>query len=134
MSIQDGWSILKGNYKSAGNRSATIYFKDKTEAELFRLFRPKIHTSLGKPLIGTTSANQLWDKFVNAYNVIVKSPANILMKLEPVEEPDLASYVTRNALDGLFAKVGDEEKKIRANPYNYASDLIEKVFGSVKES
>jgi hypothetical protein len=134
MSIQDGWSILKGNYKNAGDRSATMYFKDKTQTDLANLFKPKIHDSLDKPLIGSTSANKLWDTFIRAYNTIVKSPANFLMQLDPVDEPDLASYVTGKALDGLFMKIADEEKEIRDDPYQYANDLIKKVFGYNKSS
>ena len=130
MSIQDGWSILKGDYKNAGDQSATIYFKDKTQQELINLFQPIIIASLEKPLIGNTSANKLWDAFIVSYNSIYNSPANILMKLKPVTDPDLSSYVTRKALDGLFFKIADEEQEIRGDPYKYANNLIEKVFGS----
>jgi len=130
MSIPDGWSILKGDYKNAGNQSATTYFKDKTQPDLYRLFKPKINTSLDKPLIGNTSANKLWDTFIVSYNKIYKSPANILLKLESIKDPDLSSYVTRKALDGLFQKVADEEREIREDPYKYANTLIQKVFGN----
>ena len=130
MSIQDGWSILKGDYRNAGDISATTYFKDKTQQDLQDLFQPKLNTSLEKPLVGNTSANRLWDSFILAYNKIYRSPANILMKLEPIEDPDLASYATRKAIDGLFLKVADEEREIRDDPYKYANDLIEKVFGN----
>jgi hypothetical protein len=130
MSITDGWSILKGDYKNAGDQSATAYFKDKTQPNLYQLFQPKIDRSLDKPLIGNTSANKLWDAFIASYNKIYKSPANILLKLEPVKDPDLSSYVTRKALDGLFQKVAEEEKEIREDPYKYADTLIRKVFGN----
>jgi hypothetical protein len=130
MSIQDGWSILKGEYKNAGDKSATLYFKDKTQQDLTNLFQPEINASLDKPLIGNTSANIIWDKFIIAHNAILKSPANLLMKLEPVNDPDLSSYVTRKALDGLFLKIAEEEQEIRDDPYKYANSLIEKVFGN----
>ena len=58
------------------------------------------------------------------------SPANLLMKLEPIEDPDLATYATRKAIDGLFLKVADEERDIRDDPYKYANSLLEKVFGN----
>ena len=130
MSIQDGWSILKGQYKNAGNVSATTYFKDKTQEDLQDLFKPKINSSLNKPLTGNTSANTLYNTFVSAYNAVLKSPANLLMKLDPIQDPDLASYVTGKATDGLFLKIADEEKEIRDDPYRYANKLIEKVFGN----
>ena len=56
------------------------------------------------------------------------------MRLDPVDEPDLASYVTGKALDGLFMKIADEEKEIRDDPYKYANDLIQKVFGYNKST
>ena len=130
MTIQDGWSILKGDYKNAGNSSATRYFQDKTSQDLSNLFEPSIETSLNKPLLGNTSANTLWDKFLRVYNAVQKSPANFLMNLDPVNEPDLSMYVTNKALDGLYIKIADEEKEIRADPYKYANDIIKKVFGS----
>lgn len=129
MTIQDGWAILKGDYNNAGNRSATRYFQDKTSEDLSNLFQPSIETSLNKPLIGNTSANTLWKKFLQAYNAVQKSPANFLMNLDPVNEPDLSVYVTDKALDGLFVKIADEEKEIRDDPYKYANDIIKKVFG-----
>lgn len=129
MTIQDGYSILKGDYKNAGNSSATRYFQDKTSADLSNLFQPSIESSLNKPLIGNTSANTIWNKFLQAYNAVQKSPANFLMNLDPVNEPDLSVYVTDKALDGLFVKIADEEKEIRDDPYKYANDIIKKVFG-----
>lgn len=129
MTIQDGWAILRGEYNNAGSHSATAYFEDHTVAPLSALFKPSIKTSLDKPLTGNLSANSIWDKFLTAYNAIQKSPANLLIKLEPVKEPDLPSFVTAKALDGLYLKMAGEEEKIRDNPYQYANDLIEKVFG-----
>jgi len=129
MSFVDAWAILRGEYNNAGRRSATQYFQDKTSNSLSNLFQPSIDASLDKPLIANTSANTLWDKFLNAYNTVRKSPANLLMKLEPVEEPDLSNYVTRRALDGLFVKIADEEEAIRNDPYQYTSNIIRKVFG-----
>ena len=130
MSIQDGWAILRGDYRNSGDISATVYFKDKTQEELQNLFQPKINASLDKPLVGNTSANTLWDTSIRAYNKIMHSPANLLMKLEPIEDPDLATYATRKAIDGLFLKVADEERDIRDDPYKYANSLLEKVFGN----
>jgi len=130
MTIQDGWSILKGDYKNSGDVSATTYFKDKTYTELSNLFAPKIDVSLEKDLIGNSSTNDIWKEFVSAYNKIARSPASLLMNIEPVKDPDLSTYVTGKALDGLFLKVSLEEQKIRENPYGYASDILEKVFGN----
>jgi hypothetical protein len=130
MTVQEAWEILRGEYKNAGDKAATTYFKDKTYNDLVRLFQPKIDQSLDKPLVSNVSANRIWNNFVKSYDAIAKSPANLVMKLKPVKEPNLARYVTTKALDGLFVKVSDEEQKIRENPYQYASRIIEKVFGN----
>jgi hypothetical protein len=40
--------------------------------------------------------------------------------------------VTQKALDGLFLTVGEEEKKIRADPLKSASSIVRKVFGALQ--
>jgi hypothetical protein len=44
---------------------------------------------------------------------------------------DLDDYLTNRALDGMFLKVEDEEKKIRTNISARISPLLKKVFGSL---
>jgi len=44
---------------------------------------------------------------------------------------DIGEFCTEKALDGLFLKVQQEEKEIRRDPYKWAVDLINRVFGSV---
>ncbi len=134
MTVQEAWAILKGEYKNSGDRSATIYFRDKTYNDLVRLFQPKINTSLDKPVVRNTSTNTIWNNFVTTYDRIAKSPANLVLGLEPVQEPNLARYVTVKALDGLFVKVAAEEQKIREDPYNYTEQILRKVFGSPSAS
>ncbi len=58
---------------------------------------------------------------------------NPLIKIPLPEEvnTDLGEFVTGKALDGLFLKVGDQERAIRRDPFQWASDIIRKVFGSI---
>jgi hypothetical protein len=123
MTIQDGMTILKGS-----NTAATEYLKSKTYQKLVTSFTPKINTSLGKKLVGNVSAASAWSDVTSLYNKV----APILGK--PKVETNLGAYVTKKALDGLFLKVGEEEKKIRANPYAYVSEIIKKVFGYAKNN
>jgi hypothetical protein len=44
-------------------------------------------------------------------------------------DPDLASFVTQKAMDGIFYYVAQEEKKIRKDPAAQVTDLLKKVFG-----
>jgi hypothetical protein len=46
---------------------------------------------------------------------------------------NLGEHCTEKALDGLFLKVGQEERKIRRDPWNYALDILERVFGNLFE-
>jgi hypothetical protein len=45
------------------------------------------------------------------------------------EDANIQQYVTGRALDGLFFMVGEEEKRIRADPIGTGSALLRKVFG-----
>ena len=48
-----------------------------------------------------------------------------------IQAPDLDDYITRKALDGLFLKIGEQEKLIRENPVARTSEILEKVFGAI---
>ena len=71
-----------------------------------------------------------WNDLTGAYNTFVNSIAGQLAGLSPVTT-DIGEYCTEKALDGLFHKVGEEEKKIRKNPFQWAVNIIQKVFGSI---
>jgi len=45
------------------------------------------------------------------------------------EDANVEQYVTRKALDGLFFMIGQEEKKIRADPAGTGSAILKAVFG-----
>ena len=40
--------------------------------------------------------------------------------------------MTQKALDGLYTMIGEEERKIRANPVAAGSDIVRRVFGALK--
>ena len=44
---------------------------------------------------------------------------------------NLEEYVTQKALDALFLKVGEEEKKIRENPVARITSILKRVFGQL---
>ena len=132
MTVSDGIKIVKGN-----NTAATEYLKSKTYSKLVSLYKPKVSSALNKPLVLNVSANKAWTNLTTAYNTVGAVPnkvAKLAGKTEPFPEVevDLATYSTEKALDGLFIKIAEEEKNIRANPLDYASSMIKKVFGAVK--
>ncbi len=133
MTISEAIEILKG-----GDTSATEYLRKKTGDSLSAVYRPKIQSSLDKPLVAGVSAQNSWDRLIAAYNkagAVANAAARLAKKREPMPpvEVDLASYATERALDGAFLKMADEERKIRANPLSYASSMIKKVFGALKD-
>jgi hypothetical protein len=44
--------------------------------------------------------------------------------------PDLTSYVTERALNGIYVTIAEEEAKIRTNPAAQVTSLLKRVFGS----
>jgi hypothetical protein len=109
LTFQDASNILLG-----ADNAATDYLNRTTNTQLYEKFNPKIVASLDK--IG---ANSLWKKAADAYNKI---------PLVTKVNSDLDDYVTKEALKGLFSKVGDEEKNIRRNRGARSSELLRKVF------
>lgn len=113
MTIQDAWGILKGN-----ETAATDYLKRVTSAQLREKFKPVIANSLNK-----VNATKYYTDLVTTYNKIP-----FVQKVNP----DLNEYATTKAMDGLFLLIADEEKKIRKDPVARTTELLKKVFGSVK--
>jgi hypothetical protein len=115
MSIQDGFSILKG-----GNGAATKFLRDNTSAQLIEAFKPKVDEAIAK-----VKLTNYWNPIITKYNT-----AMTLTNGQKIN-PDLNDYVTNKAIDGLFFMVEQEENKIRLDPVARVSDLLKKVFGSI---
>ena len=110
MTITDAMNILKGP-----NDAATQYLRKTTYDSLYAKFKPIIQASLNK-----VGATKYWADVFNKYNKIP-----FVKKVNP----DLVSYVTGKALDGLFYAIAQEELKIRTNPAAQVDDLLKEVFG-----
>lgn len=122
MNINDARGILNG-----GNTAATQYFERTTSTQLFNAFNPEVKNALDN-----TGASKVYQK---TYDFLSYDPAGLGLttvgKLLDVSiEPSLDQYATSKAIDGLFHLVGQEETKIRANPYNYGKQILERVFGN----
>ena len=110
ISVQDALKIVRGS-----NTAVTEYFASKTRAPLEVKFLPIVTKATEKVSLAE-SYNSVAGKAVG-FGLIKKKDANI------------QQYVTGKALDGLFVMIGEEEKKIRADPVKTGSDLLKKVFG-----
>lgn len=110
MTVNDAMGILLG-----ADDSATNYLKSSTYKQLEQSYMPIIDKSLKE-----VNATKYWSDVITRYNKIP-----LVQKVNP----DLTSYVTQKALDGLFVMVVREEQKIRQNVSVRNTDLLRKVFG-----
>lgn len=115
MSVQDGFAILNG-----GDGSATKFLKEQTTSKLVTAFAPKVKEATSK-----VKLTEYWNPIINKYNSAMTLTGG--QKLNP----DLDSYITQKAIEGLFYMVEKEENKIRKDPAARVTDILVKVFGSL---
>ncbi len=142
MSFENALNILQGvsDFKSDDfdSLAATHYFIDKTYDPLTNLFSPIMNNALDQDFAFGISTNELWGDITTEYNGILEIgiPFTTItvgshFGYETVNT-DIGEFVTGKALDGLFLKVGEEEKKIRKNPLEWVltavGDILERVF------
>jgi hypothetical protein len=110
MSFADARAILSG-----GDTAATEYFDRTSRDELRGRFQPIVSEKMGQ--VGLA---RLYDDLVDRYTA-----------LPFTREPplDMSGYVTEKSLDGLFTVLGEEERRIRANPAARTTELLRRVFG-----
>ena len=113
MSIQDAKKILSG-----GDESVTQFFRDKTSAQLALKFLPIVKRSTDR--VG----------LAQKYNQFAAQGEKL--GLVKGDAASIEQYVTRKALDGLYAMIGDEERTIRQNPMAAGSAIVSKGFGALK--
>ncbi|MDD5390241.1 MAG: DUF4197 domain-containing protein [Gallionellaceae bacterium] len=115
MNLDDARAILKGP-----DDAATQYFRKTSEARLNERFLPLVQQATNQA--GVTSAyKQLMQK------------AGPVASLMGKQANDVDGYVSGKAIDGLFKMMAAEEKLIRQDPLARGTDLLKKVFGSLKK-
>ena len=112
MKISDAFEILNG-----APDAATRYLIRSTGDELREQFLPVVREKLAE-----TSATRYYGDIVNKYNALP-----FVRKVDP----DLESYATDKAIEGLFLLIAEEEANIRANPRARTTKLLRRVFGSL---
>ncbi len=113
MSVDDGKKILTG-----GDNSVTKFFAGKTREPLSAKFLPIVTKATEKVSLA------------EKYNALAGQAASA--GLLDKDDANIQRYVTGKTLDGLYLMIGEEEKKIRRDPIGTGSDILSKVFGSVK--
>ncbi|HSJ11461.1 MAG TPA: DUF4197 domain-containing protein [Gillisia sp.] len=109
ITFTDARNILLGN-----DVAATTYLTQKTSTPLYGKFNPVIQNSLDK-----VGATEVWTNIINRYNAL---------PLTSKVNPDLADYVTNEALKGVFTMIAIEEKEIRNNFAARSTALLKRVF------
>ncbi len=110
LSVEDALKIVRGS-----DTAVTEFFSGKTRTPLGEKFLPVVTKA--------TEKVQLAER----YNAVASKAAGL--GLVKGEDANVQQYVTTRALDGLFLMIGEEEKKIRANPLQSGSAILKKVFG-----
>ncbi len=111
MTVTDGVNILKGS-----DTSATSYLRRSASPELTKAYTPVIDSALQK-----TGATKYWKDVFDTYNKLPTTFSKV--------DPNLSSYVTQKAINGIFYYVAQEEILIRKDPAAQVTDLLKKVFG-----
>jgi hypothetical protein len=109
LSIDEAQAILRG-----GDTAATDHFAKRTRDPLSARFLPVV-TEATERLSLARQVNALMSKAGKAG--LVKEPRSV------------EQHVTGKALDGLYLMMGEEERRLRADPGAAASDLLRRVFG-----
>jgi len=110
MSVEDAVKIVRGS-----DTSVTDFFAAKTRVPLGEKFLPIVTAETQKVSLAAK------------YDAVA-SKGSAFGLVKP-EDANVEQYVTRKALDGLFFMIGQEEKKIRADPVATGSAILKAVFG-----
>jgi len=109
ITFTDAKNILLGN-----DNAATQYLTGKTQTALYDKFHPVINKSFHD-----VGADQIWSNLITKYNTLpFTNDVNT----------DLTSYVTKEALKGVYTMIAVEEKEIRNKISSRTTDLLKKVF------
>jgi len=124
MTVEDAKTIL-----TSTNTAATDYFRRTAGTNLYELFLPTVKKATAQT--GVTSAyKQMMSKLdLGGFSTLGALGGFGVNK----ESLDLDSYVTKKALDGLFIKIGEQERMIRENPAARTTELLQQVFGSLRK-
>ena len=112
MSVADAKTILAGPQDSA-----TQYLNKSSREQIRARFLPIIKQATDR--IG----------LAQQYNAFAGQAAGL--GAVNAKSANVESYVTEQALDGLFAMIAKQEASIRQNPAGAATSLAQKVFGAL---
>lgn len=112
MTVSDAKAILAG-----GEDSATQYLDRSSREQIRSSFLPIVKQATDR--IGLAQQYNSLASQASAFGVVDRQSANV------------ESYVTEQALNGLFKMIAEQEASIRQNPAGAATSLARKVFGTL---
>lgn len=116
------------------NTAATDYFRRTSEEQLHQRFLPIVQSATAQSGV-TATYQQVLDRSGLGTSGPTTGLGGVLSRFGRsalgADSLDLDQYVTERALDGLFLKIADEERRIRENPAARTTELLEQVFGSL---
>jgi len=124
MTLQDAKAILVGT-----NNAATAYFRRTSTTNLQERFLPIVKRATEQAGVTRVYKQMLDQVQGGALGGFGKLGAGLL----GMDTVDLDAYVTSKSLDGLFLKIGDEERRIRESAAARTTDLLQQVFGAVQQ-
>lgn len=111
MPIEDAPSILQATPDGAARK-----LREHAESSLAMTLRPTVIAKLKEQ-----GALALWETITARYNKLPWTEEDM--------DADLPSYVTTHVIDTVFARVAEEEKRIRRDSSAQTTDLLRQVFG-----
>ena len=117
MTLKDAIGLVRG-----GDTSATDFFRRVSEDKLYTAFRPIVEEQTAK--VGVTRKYKDMAKKAGG-----SSLGAALLGGDDGQAADLDDYVTREAIDGLFHVIAEQERQSRQNPASRTTDLLRRVFG-----
>lgn len=112
MTVSDAKAILAG-----GEDSATQYLDRSSREQIRSSFLPIVKQATDR--IGLAQQYNSLASQASAFGVVDRQSASV------------ESYVTEQALNGLFKMIAEQEASIRQNPAGAATSLARKVFGTL---
>lgn len=111
ISLKDALRIVRG-----GDTSVTDYFSEATRQPLSVKFLPIVTKATEKVSLA------------ERFNAVAGKATQF--GLVRKEEANVQEWVTAKSLDGLYLMIGEEERRIRADPVRTGSAILRRVFGS----
>jgi hypothetical protein len=92
-----------------------------------QFFEGKTRTPLGEKFLPIVTRATEKVSLAERYNKVAAKAAGL--GLVKRDDANIQQYVSGKALDGLYLIIGEEEKKLRADPLKTGSAILKAVFG-----